>query len=168
MNTRNQDIHETPAMNRPVGRYGVAALPISGFWIQIALAPRLQAHPARPLALYSGLNAPRLTRRGRDRVGRGPQPYSTRTCCRLSLGLTSREAVTSCWNKSKEAAMEKKKVRFYFAQNSPYSFLANRRLDKEIAALAAPVGSEGPRRNPGAHRRQRTRTTDGAKLRAVR
>jgi len=32
-----------------------------------------------------------------------------------------------------------KKVRFYFAYNSPYSFLANSRLEKELAALGAEV-----------------------------
>jgi len=35
--------------------------------------------------------------------------------------------------------MEPKKVRFYFAYNSPYSFLANSRLEKELAPFGARV-----------------------------
>lgn len=35
--------------------------------------------------------------------------------------------------------MDNRKVRFYFAYNSPYSFLANSRLEKELAAFAAEV-----------------------------
>jgi len=33
--------------------------------------------------------------------------------------------------------MERKKMKFYFAYNSPYSFLANSRIEKEVAPLAA-------------------------------
>ena len=54
--------------------------------------------------------------------------------------VTFLESHALAWDeRQEEHAMTKKTVRFYFAYNSPYSFLASSRIERELAPLGAEV-----------------------------